>query len=281
MQLPSLSTSFFLAHHILLSFYFELINMPHCPADCGRWFDHDRGLNSHLNQARSCMWYRSYQKTAAIESFATQLDKEDLGEEFMAREIGDAGDQLPPEISDREAGELLQEIEEENDIFSFVPMEEDVLVGQAGPGPATQAHRASLANRQLGAQVRTFGAEDLKMFDVEHPTAGACIRMDESLHERWRESHDFSGDISMDGTSGSKPNIYAPFASEMDWRIADWVVKDNIGHNSLNRLLAIPGVSVLCSFSILNVDNLKGRRETWLILQEHSRHSQMCRFYPS
>ena len=63
--------------------------MPLCPADCGRWFDHDRSLNSHLNQAHSCMWYRSHQKSTAIENFTAQLDQQDLGEEFMEREIGD------------------------------------------------------------------------------------------------------------------------------------------------------------------------------------------------
>ena len=36
---------------------------------------------------------------------------------------------------------------------------------------------------------------------------------------------------------------FAPFASEMDWRIAEWVIKDGIGHNSFNRLVSIPGVS--------------------------------------
>jgi hypothetical protein len=50
----------------------------------------------------------------------------------------------------------------------------------------------------------------------------------------------------MDGINDMS-NIHAPFASEMDWRIADWVVKDNIGHNSLNQLLKIPGVSSLQS----------------------------------
>lgn len=83
------------------------------------------------------------------------------------------------------------------------------------------------------------------MFEVEHATAGALIRMDESLYERWRASHNFSNKFPMDGTVPS--NIYAPFASEMDWRIADWVVKDNIGHNSLNQLLGIPSVSVSSS----------------------------------
>ncbi|KAF9040331.1 hypothetical protein BDP27DRAFT_1244635 [Rhodocollybia butyracea] len=207
--------------------------MPLCPADCGRWFDFDRGLNSHLNQSRSCAWYRSAQKLAAINNFTAQLDQEDL-------EIH--GADPPAEISNGEAGELLQEIEEEHDIFYFIPLEEPPL-GQA--------------------------AEDLKLFEVEHPTAGACIRMDESLYERWRASHDFSNDSPMDGSS-DKPNIYTPFASEMDWRIADWVVKDNIGHSSLNRLLAVPRAVEKLGLSYKNiaglhkyVDSIRPRAGKW------------------
>ncbi|KAG1717810.1 hypothetical protein EDB19DRAFT_1899784 [Suillus lakei] len=37
-------------------------------------------------------------------------------------------------------------------------------------------------------------------------------------------------------------NKYAPFTSEIDWRVAQWAVVDGVGHNSLDRLLAIPGV---------------------------------------
>lgn len=118
--------------------------MPLCPADCGQWFNTDRSVNSHLNQARSCKWFRNYQKSAAIDNFAAQLDQEDLGEEFMARE-NDGSDMLP-EISDEQAGELLKEFEEEQDLFYFVHAEEEAVLGQAGPGPLTQVHRDSLAN---------------------------------------------------------------------------------------------------------------------------------------
>jgi hypothetical protein len=250
--------------------------MPLCPADCGRWFETDRSLNSHLNQAQSCKWYRSYQKSAAIESFTTQLDQEALGDEYMEREISDTaldiGD-TTPEIADDEAGEILREFEEEHDIFHFVHVEQNqAALGEAGPGPSTQAHRDSLADRQLGAKVRSFDTEDLKMFEVEHPTAGARIRMDESLYERWRASHDFSNDIPMDGSDAKPNNIYAPFASEMDWRIADWVVKDNIGHNSLNRLLGIPGVSV---FYFYLLESLTKFCRWWRNLVYRTRTSQV------
>lgn len=100
---------------------------------------------------------------------------------------------------------------------------------------------------QLGAKVRSLDVGDLQMFEQEHPTAGHLICMDSSLRECWCVAHGIPFDVPMDGSGNSSQtsNIYAPFASEMDWRIAEWFVKDNIGHNSFNQLLQIPGVSNL------------------------------------
>ncbi|KAJ3776370.1 hypothetical protein FB446DRAFT_762900 [Lentinula raphanica] len=63
---------------------------------------------------------------------------------------------------------------------------------------------------------------------------------------------------------------FAPFASEMDWRIAEWVVKDGIGHKSFDRLLAIPGVKEKLGLSYANIsglhkkiDNLRPRAGEW------------------
>ncbi|KAF8874329.1 hypothetical protein CPB84DRAFT_1690242 [Gymnopilus junonius] len=35
---------------------------------------------------------------------------------------------------------------------------------------------------------------------------------------------------------------FMPFSSELDWRFAEWAVKDGPGQNAIDRLLAIPGV---------------------------------------
>ncbi|KAF8168381.1 hypothetical protein B0H34DRAFT_646341 [Crassisporium funariophilum] len=47
------------------------------------------------------------------------------------------------------------------------------------------------------------------------------------------------GDISMEGE-----NPFFPFLSELDWKVAQWAVKDGPGHSAFNRLLEIPGVSL-------------------------------------
>ena len=208
-----------------------------CPADCRKSFKTQKGLGSHLTQASSCLWYRAYQKSVPLE---TPIDQDDLAnvDELMRR------DDEVPEVSGEEAAEFLQELEEDNNPFHFVPVEE-VPFGVAGPGPSTQAYRDRLADRQLGGKARELDDGDLSMFEVEHSSGGAVIQMDDSLHARWRIAHNLPPeDIVMDGSHTGPVNIYAPFASEMDWRVAEWVVKEDVGHNSFNRFLQIPGVSL-------------------------------------
>ena len=48
-----------------------------------------------------------------------------------------------------------------------------------------------------------------------------------------------------------KQNPYAPFASELDWRIARWAIKDNPGHKVFDRLLSIPGVSLAIQMNVI------------------------------
>ena len=62
-----------------------------------------------------------FQKTAALENFAAQLEEEDLGEDWMEREIEGP---TAPEITDEQAGEVLQEFEEDHDMFHFVQVED-------------------------------------------------------------------------------------------------------------------------------------------------------------
>ncbi|KAJ3833014.1 hypothetical protein F5878DRAFT_666038 [Lentinula raphanica] len=154
----------------------------------------------------------------------------------MAREEEDL---LLPE----ESADLLQELEEENDLFHFVRVEKEPEIGEAGPGPGTLAQRNALLERQLGAKLRTFDdTEEVEKVIEENEEAGHIIRMDHSLEARWRLAHNLDVDHPMDGSSSLPDKAFAPFASEMDWRIAEWVVKDGIGHKSFDRLLAIPGV---------------------------------------
>ena len=158
------------------------------------------------------------------------------------------------EDDDEDVADVLKDlIEQEEELFHFVPQssleqqsDTDVVMedGEGGPGPSTLANRRSRFNAP-----RTLDDSDDDRVEEIHPTAGKVIRMDESLHRRWKkvfgEFHssprdDGDGDIEMRG--GQEDNPYSPFASELDWRIARWVIKDGPGQNAFDRLLKIPGV---------------------------------------
>ncbi|KAG1844153.1 hypothetical protein F4604DRAFT_1884476 [Suillus subluteus] len=104
---------------------------------------------------------------------------------------------------------------------------------------------------------------DLRI-EVPHPTAGQVIRMDETVHQRWRREFsgtDEEGDVSMEDVvigegSSAAVNRFAPFASELDWRVACWAIQDGIGHKSFDRLMAIPGVAEKLGLSYQNIHGL-------------------------
>lgn len=224
--------------HWYLCPQFILMESILCPAGCGRAFDTSQGRESHLTQSRSCSWWQTFQKSSALDKvLQADVEEEALGAEYMMRQ--DEHGELLGEL----AGDLLQEYEEDNNIFHFVDL--DPLIGQAGPGPSTEANR--LLERQLGVKLRTLdddSGEDQQVLEWQED-AGVIIRMDESLRARWQLANNLEVDVPMDGTAALPDQMYLPFASEMDWKIAEWVVKDGIGHKSLDRLLSIPGVSIL------------------------------------
>ncbi|KAJ7470477.1 hypothetical protein FB451DRAFT_1038108 [Mycena latifolia] len=115
----------------------------------------------------------------------------------------------------------------EDDVFRFIPLDPNL------PGPSSTPQN-----------IRHLSDEDSSHVVDSHPMAGRVIRMNDNLHAKWK--HSFGLAINPDGNvergAAGSPNGFAPFASELDWRIAEWVIKDGPGHKAFNRLLDIPGV---------------------------------------
>jgi hypothetical protein len=120
--------------------------------------------------------------------------------------------------------------------FLFVPGNSTVQLGEQGPGPETAAQR-------IGRQVRRMldDDDDNRVTD-QHPLAGRVKRKEHPPSLGLRDQGD--GDVDMD--AGDNP--FHPFNSELDWRVAQWGIKDNPGQNALDRLLAVPGVSDFLPF---------------------------------
>lgn len=166
--------------------------------------------------------------------FLPDLLVDQLGLEHMALE----GD-IP--VTDANPAELNQEWEEENNPFHFVELDSPEE-GIPGPGPSTSAYRESLLRGQLGSIPRSLDDSETGSCEEPHPTGGVRIRMDETLHERWRSLHPGGlDDDPMDGSSQAPPS-FDPFESETDWHVARWAIKEGVAHGSFDRLLAIPGV---------------------------------------
>lgn len=105
--------------------------------------------------------------------------------------------------------------------------------------------------------------------EIEHPTAGRVIRMDQTIHDIWKRhfadmQDGYSDDVPMEGIGDDGPGQFFPFSSELDWRVAHWAIKEGIGHKSLDRLLAIPGVCMLNVCIIPLVDPILRCRHHWV-----------------
>lgn len=224
-----------------------------CPA-CEKPFRTEQGLNSHMTTARSCSWYRRG-KLADLQPFE---DNDDI--------LLDSDDTPPKQIQrDIPPGQAIQYFDEYEPLYFFPDEEEDVVLeGVAGPGPSTSANHH-------GVHHQVLDDDDDERVEEIHPLAGKVIAMNEDLVAKWRlrcgGNADVDGDVEMGDVDENAPNPYAPFASELDWKVARWAVKDSPGHNALNRLLEIPGVrNIALFFYEKNTKILIGCRKAWAII---------------
>ena len=101
--------------------------------------------------------------------------------------------------------------------------------------PQTLQHPLASGSRPLPqTQHRSLDDEDDTRFTAGHPTAGAVLPA----------TPDGDGDIEMGDTTENNLNTFSPFSSELDWRIAEWAIKEKVGNSAIDRLLEIPGVCV-------------------------------------
>lgn len=227
-----------------------------CPV-CERFFKTSQGVHSHLRQAKSCKWYRLGKLP---ETLGAPIDLEDIndpppihynpdaplsaGSEAVALEVEDDED-------DFAAAPFAEFYDQQPAEYSFLQRDSHIPLGEAGPGPSAMAHIAEAEANRRKLQIPIFDKEEENEagFAVEFGSAAAIIRMDSTMHEKWKQAYgnwrtnDDSGDVSMaDGTANPAHNLWTPFASELDWRVAQWAVEENVGQGIVDRLLDIPGV---------------------------------------
>ncbi|KAF5381819.1 hypothetical protein D9757_008321 [Collybiopsis confluens] len=79
-----------------------------------------------------------------------------------------------------------------------------------------------------------------------HPTAGKVIGKDDSVYHKWKN---IFLEQSENQTSVKE---YFPFASQLDWEVAEWAVKEKISQKSFDRFLQIPQVKERLGLSYVN-----------------------------
>jgi len=146
-------------------------------------------------------------------------------------------DLWPEENIDRDEFRLLPQEQ-----FQSLPQDQEENEARAGPGPNMQANQASQVSENTSNSHRALDDEDDTRFVMEHPTAGAVLQRNPPPPPPATSAQDADGDIAMDSDSEEK-SPFSPFHSELDWKIAEWAIKDGPGHKAFDRLLSIPGVS--------------------------------------
>lgn len=266
-----------------------LIYQEECVA-CGKKFRNDVGLKSHWAMKESCKWLKkgklstlqpinSHSEGGAMtiqDETPSTSNRKTAGpsrpntrSRACADETPLSADSLTTDVVENtEEDEYPEDVVEEfypEEPFHFLPEEcgpSSPEIGQAGPGPSTMAMRAGGGQApDVQNMFRSLDDDQDETVVEEHPTAGGKIRMNKDLHQRWQDlfgpGKDREGDVIMgEGTifTSGRANGFAPFASELDWRVANWAIKEDIGQNSFNRLLAIPGVSFYSTVMLLCAD---------------------------
>ena len=212
-----------------------------CPA-CRRFFSTIKGVHSHLTSSRKCGWY----KKEMLKQVPTHI----RGAESNVSENADDLDIYPFQET-YDSTEMDHEmdpedvVEEMEELFQFIPLPEPLL-GDEQPVKSSTSQGPGL---HKWTSIQLEKEEDSQYVETPYPDAGYVFGVDESLYSKWKrhfghQEIDEEGDVTM--KDGMEPlSSFAPFASELDWRVASWAIKDGIGHKSFDRLLSIPGVRCL------------------------------------
>lgn len=197
---------------------------------------------SHLSMARSCKWYRKGKNPIRIGI--------DIPEPVEMEELVDNNGSEDMQLDDEDFEDVIQN----RDLFRFV------LPDQPVDGTSSVEASSSSAPRYVTIRPPILDDDDDDRTYEEDENAAAVIAMAPTVVEKWKAYfEDAGGEDRMDvddqenEDATGKDAKWRPFASELDWKVASWIVREDVGQNSLNRFLSIPGVScaVLCALPFL------------------------------
>jgi len=196
------------------------------------YLEQDEGVNSYLSSAKSCKWYRKG-KIRDLSLNDIQIDEE---ENEALRERQKANTSVLQDANNSDYMDSFPEGEDGDFFNDFASegMDEYELIPENVPAIPFPASMASSSHLPHQSQNHSLEDEDDTRYIEEHPTAGKVLPSTAAA--------DSDSDINMEDFT--EKNTLSPFSSDLDWKIAEWVVKESVGHSAIDRLLEIPGVSV-------------------------------------
>lgn len=210
-----------------------------CEAGCGRRFNATGSMHKHLINSTKCCGY--------LQGKLRDIGLFDDDNDMLALEPN-LEDDPDIEWSDHQAQEVPYEpfyfdpLDSNANEFHFIPRDlEDTSNDSShgavpGPGPSTAAN--SILRQAAAHQQRVLDVQEDSGVTVWTEGAGSILRKVVPPSYMQHDVRDEQGDVQM--AEGDR--TFSPFSSELDWRVAQWAIKDGPGHNAFDRLLEIPGV---------------------------------------
>lgn len=179
---------------------------------CGRTFDVERYMLSHVRQSTYC-WEKLQPNLDGPRAPAPVLDDFDTLED-------------DPHIDD-DIDALADELAWNLDAFeATLPLRRPDLTAPA----------ASSDSPPRSTEPPPRHTDQVDTIDL-FPQAGKVLHRETAVYDRWRQKH------------GHADNPYHPFTSKLDWEVGRWAIQEGPGASSLDRLLKRASVRLSGSYS--------------------------------
>ena len=185
---------------------------PHiCPA-CGKHFSTESGANKHLSQSHKCAWYNKIK----YQDLTVYPDTEDYGED------------LP-----------------HDDDITQPPIFDDILPNAINQDNKDEIINVQNTNRSSTPQSSNYTSleDDSRtgeLYYEDYPDTGKILGVQETTQQQWNKTV----------SPIANTNIFHPFESELDWKMAEWLIDNGPSQSANNQLLKILQVSIILFLSI-------------------------------
>lgn len=227
------------------------------------------GCQTYLKQIRhdEIFWYEKedsteYQNQLRDPDFNVDGDGDIFGE-FADYSVADWGmdiddeDEPPatPSWGDSDDQTSQDDLEDEDLYMATIAEEELGMEPVRSPGPCPPSLKHSSATTDTDSVHTTTGkASRLRGgFEEGLKNEPVIVKFGGRAGAIVKESIPSNDQYSAELEDGAIQNVYAPFASELDWKFARWAKLRGPGSTSVTELMAIEGVSLI---SLTNLKTL-------------------------